>query len=44
MYATIIDVLKQIYNYKEFAPHKETLAIWAKLGMDYKKIRCNCIW
>lgn len=21
---------------------KETLAIWAKLGLDYKKIKCNC--
>jgi spore photoproduct lyase len=44
IYATIIDLLKQRYNYKEVALCKETLAMWAKLGMDYKKIKCNCVW
>jgi len=44
MYATIIDLVKQRYNYKEVALCKETLAVWAKLGMDYRKIKCNCVW
>ncbi len=44
MYASIIDLLKHSYNYKEVALCKETLAMWAKLGMDYKKIKCNCVW
>ncbi len=44
IYATIIDLLKQRYNYKEVALCKETLAMWAKLGMDYRKIKCNCVW
>lgn len=44
IYATIIDLLKQRHNYKEVALCKETLAMWAKLGMDYRKIKCNCVW
>jgi len=44
IYATIIDQLKNNYDYKEVALCKETMAMWAKLGMDYKKIKCNCIW
>lgn len=44
VYATIIDLLMQRHNYKEVALCKETLAMWGKLGMDYGKIRCNCVW
>jgi len=44
IYATIIDQLKKNYDYEEVALCKETMAMWAKLGMDYKKIKCNCIW
>ncbi len=44
MYATLINQLKGNYNYSEVALCKETVAMWAKLGMDYKKIKCNCIW
>jgi len=29
---------------KEVVLCKKILAIWAKLGMDYKKIKCNCVW
>ncbi|MFH0942388.1 MAG: radical SAM protein [Chloroflexota bacterium] len=42
-YAKIIDVLENSYNYNNMALCKETLAMWEGLGMDYKKIRCNCI-
>ena len=44
IYATIINQLKESYNYTEVALCKESLAMWAKLGMDYRKIKCNCVW
>ena len=44
IYATIINQLKKNYDYEEIALCKETLAMWARLGMDYKKIKCNCVW
>jgi hypothetical protein len=30
-------------DYTEVALCKETLAMWAKLGMDYRRIKCNCV-
>lgn len=44
MYATLIQFLKENYNYSDIALCKETVAMWGSLGMDYKKIRCNCTW
>ena len=44
IYATIINQLKKDYEYEEVALCKETLAMWGRLGMDYRKMRCNCIW
>ncbi len=44
IYATIINQLKEAYNYSNVALCKETVAMWGKLGMDYKKIKCNCVW
>jgi len=44
IYATLIDQLKEHYNYNEVALCKETVAMWGRLGMDYKKVKCNCIW
>jgi spore photoproduct lyase len=44
MYSTIISQLKQEFHYEEVALCKETMAMWVKLGMDYKKIKCNCVW
>ena len=38
MYAAINNQLNESYNYKELALCKETLATWAKLGMDYKSL------
>jgi spore photoproduct lyase len=43
-YVTIINQLKETYNYNDVALCKETLAMWGSLGMDYKKIKCNCVW
>ena len=44
MYDAIINLLKNGYNYSDVALCKETLAMWGRLGMDYKRIKCNCIW
>lgn len=44
MYTTVIQHLKEKYNYTEIGLCKETLAMWGRLGMDYRKIKCNCIW
>ena len=43
-YVTIINQLKRNYDYSDVALCKETVAMWGRLGMDYKKIKCNCIW
>ena len=43
-YTAIISRLKQSYQYSNVALCKETVAMWAKLGMDYREIRCNCVW
>jgi len=44
MYAILINKLKESYNYSAVALCKETLAMWGRLGMDYRKIKCNCVW
>jgi spore photoproduct lyase len=43
MYQKVIEYLKQRYEYTEVGLCKETLEIWHRLGMDYRKIKCNCI-
>lgn len=44
MYLTIIDQLKSRYSFNNVALCKETVEMWNALKLDYKKIRCNCIW
>ncbi|MCZ7371315.1 MAG: hypothetical protein O8C66_12470 [Candidatus Methanoperedens sp.] len=44
MYSTVIDHLKNKYDYTNVALCKETVEMWEKIGLDYKKIGCNCIW
>ncbi len=44
MYLTLIEYLRDKYNYGKVALCKETLQMWEKLGMDYQKIKCNCVW
>lgn len=44
MYKRIISYLAEKYNYSNVALCKETKALWGILKMDYKKIKCNCIW
>ena len=44
MYSSIITYLRKEYKYSRVALCKETKAMWQKLGMNYKNIKCNCIW
>jgi spore photoproduct lyase len=44
MYLEVIFYLKKNYNYKKVSLCKETLEMWHMLGMDFKQIKCNCIW
>lgn len=43
MYSLIIKYIKEKYNYHRVGLCKETIEMWDKLEMDYKKIMCNCI-
>jgi spore photoproduct lyase len=43
LYRSIFDYLKDNYAYTKVALCKETIDMWEKLGMDYTKIRCNCL-
>jgi len=42
-FAYIIEQLKHEWGYTDIALCKEPVAMWKGLGLDYKKIRCNCI-
>lgn len=44
MYSLIINQLREKYKYRNTALCKETKAMWAKLGMNYREIKCNCVW
>lgn len=43
MYSTVIDELRTEHKYRSVALCKETIQMWRDLGMNYSKIRCNCI-
>lgn len=43
MYFEVMRYLKEKFSYTDVALCKETLSIWDKLGLDYRKIRCNCL-
>jgi len=44
MYSTIIQQLETKYGFENIALCKESVQMWNALGMDYRKMRCNCIW
>jgi len=51
MYLHLIKHLKEKHNYTNVSLCKETVEMWEKLNsrfgspdMDYRKIKCNCIW
>ncbi len=44
IYAMLIRYLKDHHNYTDIALCKETVSMWRALGLDYTRIRCNCVW
>ena len=44
MYERLISYLKEEYNFSKISLCKETVAVWEILKLDYKKIKCNCVW
>jgi len=44
MYSILVQKLKTDYGFDNIALCKETPQMWNALGMDYHKIRCNCVW
>ena len=43
MYKTIIDYLQKEYKFSGIGLCKETVGMWKKLGLDYRRIKCNCV-
>jgi spore photoproduct lyase len=43
MYTYIIGLMEDKYNFIEIAICKETVEMLERLGIDYTKIRCNCV-
>jgi spore photoproduct lyase len=44
MYSEVIEYLRSKYNYEKVALCKETIKMWDSLKMNYRQIRCNCIF
>ncbi len=44
MYSMLIDYLRNNYGYTNVALCKETVEMWEMIGLDFKNIRCNCIF
>jgi len=44
MYSVLINQLESKYRFNKIALCKETVEMWNALEMDYKKIKCNCVW
>lgn len=44
LYALVNRKLREVYQYENIALCKETVAMWSNLGMNYRKISCNCTW
>jgi spore photoproduct lyase len=44
MYLAVIDHLKTKHSYKKVALCKETVNVWNTLRIDYRQIKCNCVW
>jgi len=43
IYHSIIKHLRSKYDNSRVSLCKETIEMWDRLGMDYKKIQCNCL-
>jgi len=43
MYTSLLTMLKEHHGFKKVAFCKETVEMWNDLGMDYRRILCNCM-
>ncbi len=43
MFGTLLEALRQQYDYVDVGLCKETLSVWTALSMDFRRIQCNCI-
>ena len=43
MYSFVKNYLERQFDYTNIALCKETIKVWNNLGMDYRKIKCNCV-
>jgi len=44
MYSTLMNQLGEKYDFNKVALCKETVEMCNALKIDYKKIKCNCVW
>ena len=44
MYSEVIEYLKSKYHYERVALCKETIKMWNQFKMNYRQIRCNCVF
>lgn len=44
MYSLLIENLRTRFNFTDFALCKETVAMWNAFKIDYREIKCNCVW
>jgi spore photoproduct lyase len=42
LYRTLIDYLKKTHKFDHVSLCKETVGMWERLGLDYRKMKCNC--
>jgi len=42
IYSELFSYMRKSHNYRNVAMCKETIEMWGKLKLDYRKIRCNC--
>lgn len=44
MYSSVLEYMKSKYNYSKVALCKETIGMWNSIKLNYRKIKCNCIF
>lgn len=44
MYSFLMDKVKEYDKMCQIALCKETVRMWKEMHLDYRKIKCNCIW
>ncbi len=44
MYTLLFDKVREYDDKCQMAMCKEAIGIWKQIGLDYRKIKCNCMW